>query len=159
MLTLAYLLPVLLVSLVLIKAQLPQWQKASLLAALPLFYGLHYHGISNLSGWPTSESLPERFLLLGQKVVQPDKRDGSPGHINLWIQIGDDPRSRLYELPYSRELHEKLVLAESRAAQGRQQMGIRRTTGEGSQPHADSDRGQIEFTDRPRNRPPEKDGD
>lgn len=156
-LTLAYLLPVLLLAVILLRAQLAQWHKAALLALLPLFYVLHYTGISNLSGWPTTQALPERFILLGQQVTQPDKRSGTPGHIHMWVQTLDGRRSRLYVLPYSRQLHQKLVTAEARAGQGLQQVGIRHSTNKGSQPQAGSERGEIDFEDRQRNRLPAKD--
>ena len=58
MLTLAYLLPVLLLGLLLLRADLVHWQKGLLLAALPVFYIVHYLAIANLGGWPSTQTLP-----------------------------------------------------------------------------------------------------
>jgi hypothetical protein len=151
----AYILPLLLVAFLLARSPLRQWQKALLLAALPVFYVLHYHAIAELRGWPTEQALPERFRLLGQQVTQPDKRSGDPGNIRLWVQVDSGRPSRLYQLPYSRKLHQQLAAAEMRAAKGRQQVG-RRNGNNGPRSEASAPEQRIEFSDLPRTSPPAK---
>lgn len=155
-LVVAYLLPMLLLALLLLRNRLRQWHIALLLAVLPLFYILHYQGVGELAGWPTTETLPDRFRLLGQQVTEPDRRSGDAGNIRLWVQAEHQASSRLYQVPYSRELHQQLATAEKRASQGMQQEGVRRRGGENSQGAPGERDERIEIRDRPRTSPPSK---
>lgn len=155
-LILAYLLPVALLGLLLDRSRLRQAHKALLLALLPLFYIGHYLGIGELAGWPSDSPLPEQFILLGQKITEPDKRTQQPGNIQLWIQAADDEPSRLYQLPYSKDMHQQLVSAAQRQANGRQQVGRRTSGSQQGQGEPQGATEQYRFEDRRTRRPPAK---
>jgi hypothetical protein len=119
----AYLAPLILLGLLLARAGLAQWQKVLLLTVLPLIYIAHYHALDDLVGWPSHAPLPETFELLGEQIREPDKRDGTTGYIRLWIRGEGEERSRLYQMPYSKDLHQRLSIAMQRQARGIQQIG------------------------------------
>ena len=159
LLILAYLLPLVLLALVLVHASLRQWQKVLILLLLPLFYIGHYLGTEQLAGWPSQQTPPAEFRLLGQQISEPDKREGTAGFIRLWTQQPGAQRSRLYELPYSKQLHQQLVAAQARQAQGKQQMGRRKGGAAGKPAEDGSAPAQYEFFDRKAPRPPAKSTD
>jgi len=152
----AYLAPLFLLGLLLLRARLAQWQKALLLAGLPLFYVAHYHGLDDLLGWPSHKPPPETFVLLGQQVREPDKGAGKAGYIRLWIQAEGEERSRLYQLAYSKDLHQRLAMAMQRQAQGVQQIG-KQVAAASDEPHATMEQAvKIHFEDREAPRLPAK---
>lgn len=156
MLVVAYLLPLILLALLLLRCPLSQPVKIALLLALPLFYIGHYLGLETLPGWPADTSPPDGFLLLGERIEQPDKASGTPGRIELWALPPGSQRSRLYELPYTRSLHEKLVDAEQRRSDGHPQQGRRQQGGSVAKPDSNDVGGTWRFEDAPRRRLPPK---
>jgi len=152
-LSLAYLLPVALLALLLFRARLAHWQKGLLLAVLPLFYIAHYHALHDLAGWPSLQPPPDRFELLGQEVREPGQHGDADGYIRLWVRVDGEPRSRLYQLPYSREMHQRVAQAAQRQADGHPQNGIR-TGGAGESTPTPGDH--FSFEDRKIRRPPAK---
>ena len=151
----AYLAPLLLLGLLLLRARLAQWQKVLLLASLPLFYVAHYHGLDDLVGWPSHAPLPETFVLLGQQVREPDKGAGMAGHIRLWIRAEGEERSRLHQLAYSKDLHQRLAIAMQRQARGIQQIG-KQIAAASDAPQTTAKAGNIDFEDREAPRLPAK---
>ncbi len=126
LLTLAYLLPLVLLALTLAaQARRPRWLTGALLIALPLFYIGHFLGVGAVQGWPSDTPLPEEFALLGFQVVEPSARDEDGGKILLWAQQIGASQPRVHRLAYSRQLHESLVAAGHRQAQGAPQIGTR----------------------------------
>lgn len=101
--------------------------KAGSIGAAMLLYIVTYVSIPPLLGWPTSESLPQRFRLVAAEVLQPDKATGAKGKIYLWLKglegAADRGRPRAYELPYSSQLHEAVLKAKSKLDKGMQQLG------------------------------------
>ncbi len=155
LLILAYLLPVLLAAVLLLRCRLPQWTRVLLLLALPLFYIGHYLGLKTLPGWPSADPLPTRFELLGERIQTPDAAAGTGGYIELWVLPQDAKVSRLFRLPYSRVMHERLRKARQQRAEGKRQQGVREagaTPGEGS-PQPGSE---WRFRDLPRRSLPPK---
>ena len=140
------------------------WLKVGVSALVLLFCVTTYRGVWELTGWPTGEVLPERFLLLGSWIQEPDKTENTQGEIALWaVAIRDDgpaedPRS--YRLPYGAELHQGLQEAQRRMGQGRLQMGQRVLEGGQRNPRAAMrfapDQLKIEFYDLPDPALPEK---
>lgn len=155
-LVIAYLLPMLLLGLLLGRSQLHQPGKALLLGGFALLYVLHYQGITHLSGWPSRQDLPDTFDLIAHQVVQPDTRGNSDGHITLWVRTPGWTDSRLYRLPYSRELHERLAGAQVRIAQGKAQQGVRERSGNTQDGPRDRRGSDVHFRDRPRRELPGK---
>jgi hypothetical protein len=125
--TLVYLLPVALVTLLLTThfPRQPRWLLTAVLLVLPLFYVGHYLLLQQLPGWPSHAPLPQQFRLLGFDIVEPDTKAGKSGRILLWISAADSDPPRVHQLPYGKDLHQELIAAGQRQAEGRVQLGSR----------------------------------
>jgi hypothetical protein len=62
------------------------WIKAGAMLLTAVVFVAAYSVIAGLLGWPSEGPLPERFSLLNTHVEEPDKQNGNPGHIYLWLQ-------------------------------------------------------------------------
>ena len=84
-----------------------------------------YLAVLALLGWPTSEPLPDRFVLISADVQEPIKGRDDEGVIYLWAKAVEDPGSepRAYRLPYSEKLHRQVVSALDSARSGTRQLG------------------------------------
>ena len=84
-----------------------------------------YLAMLALLGWPTSEPLPDRFVLISADVQEPIKDRDDEGAIYLWAKPAEDSRSepRAYWLPYSEKLHEQVISALDRSRSGTRQLG------------------------------------
>ena len=87
--------------------------KATMIILVTLFYVLTYKSFKNLLGWPSSESLPDRFRLVAAQIYEPNALINSEGAIFLWVTDMNDlaglgtPRS--FSIKYNKELHEKVL--------------------------------------------------
>lgn len=101
--------------------------KAAVVVLVSAFYPVSYFALIDLLGWPTGTRLPDRFRLVAAQVYEPDKSQGTPGEIYLWVtSLADNAgRStpRAYMIPYSATLHSKLEEAEKGLKNGTEQMG------------------------------------
>jgi hypothetical protein len=90
-----------------------------------------YLAVIALLGWPTSEPLPDRFVLISADVQEPVKGRDDEGAIYLWAKAVEDPGSepRAYRLPYGEKLHGQVVSALDSARNGARQLGT--VTGRG----------------------------
>lgn len=84
-----------------------------------------------LIGWPSEARVPERFQLDWGTVVEPDKLNGSPGSIYLWVEALDENNvpagtPRAFRVPYSRDLADRIGHAKERIEQGKDQAGTAR---------------------------------
>lgn len=95
------------------------------LTTLPMFYIAHYLLLQQYQGWPSGEELPQSFRLIAHDINEPDPRHRDPGQIRLWIRSDNHRQPRAYSLPYSKALHQKLVDAARRQADGQPQRGQR----------------------------------
>ena len=112
--------------------------KAAAVLITTCFFGVSYLSTSGLIGWPTETRVPEHFQLHWATVVEPDKLNGLPGSIYLWIEGLDENNMlaglpRAYRVPYSRELADRIGHAKERIEQGVDQLGTARV---GPQPGA-----------------------
>ena len=86
-----------------------------MIGIVTIFYILTYNSFKEIVGWPTADILPERFRLIAAQIYEPNALLDSEGSIYLWLTNMDNlaglgtPRS--YELPYSKEIHEKVSKA------------------------------------------------
>lgn len=117
------------------------------------FYFISYWGFKQLSGWPTTESLPERF-----KILTTHNKENSKDHkgIYLWVQDLDVPDAlpRAYKIPYDPETH-KLANKVSKKRQEGKIVTARKQ--EGSQPGEDAKpSAAFKLITPPRPRLPEK---
>src|SRR6201998_4222172 len=83
--------------------------KAAAIAVTSLFFGVSYVSIAGLIGWPSEARVPEHFQLDWGTVVEPDKLNGSPGAIYLWVEALDENNMssgtpRAFRVQYRREL-------------------------------------------------------
>ena len=91
------------------------------------FYILTYDSFKNLIGWPSSDSLPDRFRLVAAQIYEPNALISSEGSIFLWITDMDDlaglstPRS--YSIKYNKDVHERISKALVSLKNGIPQMG------------------------------------
>lgn len=106
----------------------PLWLKSGMVVLVSGFYFVTYHSLFGLMGWAAATPLPERFLLIAQVIVEPDKESGNKGAIYLWA---DDLKTgypstipRSYRLPYSATLHSKVAEAAKRKKLGITQVGV-----------------------------------
>jgi hypothetical protein len=158
LLTLAYLIPVALLALSFgTQGKRPRWLIAVILTALPVFYIAHYVSVGAIQGWPSNAPLPEQFQLLAFRIEEPDPADDGAGEILLWAQEYGLDEPRVHRLSYNKELHQKLVAAGRRQAEGARQVGTFRSD-EAAGTTAD-DRTAIRFHDEQRAGLPSKDAD
>jgi hypothetical protein len=103
----------------------PAWLKGLLVVGVTVLY---FHGnttLHALSGLPSSDALPERFVLLAAVIEEPAKKND--GALYIWVNPLEDgkptPQPRAYKLPYSKDLHALLNEGLKKARQGVSQMG------------------------------------
>jgi len=101
--------------------------KAGAIVAVTGFYFASYYSIIALLGWPTSATLPQRFILHAVEIREPDKTSGADGEIYIWAStINDDSTQtdpRAYRLAYSLELHSKVDEAQTKLRRHLPQLG------------------------------------
>ena len=104
------------------------WIKGAAIVVTTVFFGVTFHTLNGLMGWPTTQKLPARFTLVWSLVVEPDKKTSTPGCIYVWAEELDDnnvpsntPRS--YQLPYSDTLARKIAGAQEKRDRGVEVMG------------------------------------
>ena len=101
--------------------------KSTMIVLTTFFYILTYNSYKNLIGWPTNDSLPDRFRLVAAQIYEPNALINSEGSIFLWVTNMDDlaglstPRS--YSLEYNKEVHERVSKALVNIKNGIPQMG------------------------------------
>ena len=105
--------------------------KAAAIATTTGFFAVSYVSIGGLIGWPSEARMPERFQLHWATVVEPDKINGFPGSIYLWVEALDEANMpagmpRAFRVPYSRELADRIGHAKERIEQGKEQAGTAR---------------------------------
>lgn len=111
--------------LALLASRWPLWLRALLVIGVTGFYFYADEAVHNMWGWPSSDALPERFVLLATVIEEPSAR--SPGALFVWLQAlenGKPARApRAYQLPYTKDLHSLLNEGMKKARQGVTQMG------------------------------------
>ncbi len=101
--------------------------KSSMIIVTSLFYIFTYTSFKNILGWPSNDTLPERFRLVSAQIYEPNALINSEGSIFVWVTNMEElaglgtPRS--YSLPYNKEVHEKISKALVNLKNGIPQMG------------------------------------
>lgn len=126
------------------------WLKAIMVSIVLYFsFGL-WHSVSSLSGWPTEQVLPEKFTIHWALVKEPSKLiAGDSGSILIWatgleeenradnqflpFKIKKRKEPRVYKLPYSEQMHQKLAKAMQQLAQGKDVIGEKKGSGQKGQ--------------------------
>jgi hypothetical protein len=103
----------------------PGWTKAVLVLAVTALYFVGHDAIHQIWGIPSTDALPERFVMLAAVVEEPGAR--SAGAIYLWVS---EPREggpllapRAYRVAYSRPLHQQVEEGLRKGKDGIAQMG------------------------------------
>ncbi len=111
--------------LALVASRWPVWAKALLVGAVTAFYFGADGTLEGVWGWPSKQSLPERFVLLAAVIEEPSKNN--TGALHVWVNAlsngKPDRQPRAYTLPYSKDLHALLDEGMKKARQGVTQMG------------------------------------
>ena len=160
-LVLTFAVLVLLTTLALLWSSWPGWLKGVLVAGVAVFYFWADSVIHDLPGWPSSDPLPERFVLLAAVIDEPSKQRS--GALHIWINALDNgkpaTRPRAYTLPYAKDLHAVLDEASKKNRQGVSQMGTaepKKGRGGASWLRPGSDEQVIKIRDLPAPQLPEK---
>jgi len=110
-----------------IYSAVPVWVKAGLILLMGGFFFITYDSLHDMLGWPTKRDLPDEFLMIASRVIEPNKKNKANGEIYIWASaINDshpDKEPRAYRISYSPELHEEVENANWRMRRGRVQMG------------------------------------
>jgi hypothetical protein len=105
--------------------------KAIAIAITTFFFGVSYVSITGLIGWPSEARMPGHFQLHWATVIEPDKLNGLPGSIFLWVEGLNENNipagtPRAFRVPYSRELADRIRRAKERIERGTDQVGTAR---------------------------------
>lgn len=125
-LVLAYAALLLLVALALLWSRWPAWLKGALVAGVTALYFFGHDAAHSLWGVPSTDALPERFVMLAAVVEEPTRQSG--GAIYVWInplqeEGGPLLRPKAYKLAYTRRLHEQVNEGVKKGRDGVSQMG------------------------------------
>ena len=87
--------------------------KAGMIVIALGFYAITLKTLPGFYGWPTAEALPDKFLLIGHHVREPEN-ETDDGAIYIWVQDLGDPSAtpRAYAQDYNPELHSRLSYLE-----------------------------------------------
>jgi hypothetical protein len=103
----------------------PGWLKAFLVTGVSVFYFYANTVVHDIWGFPSTDALPERFVLLAAVIEEPAK--SKPGALYVWVNAIDNGKPtalpRAYSLPYTKDLHSLLNEGMKKIRQGVSQMG------------------------------------
>ena len=104
--------------------------KIAMVGLALFFYLLTYYSLPGFFGWPTLAHLPAKFFLLDARVDEP-RSESDAGAVYLWVDSLDDgARPRSYQLPYSKELHNRITKAKARLEFGHTLAGEMESSGD-----------------------------
>lgn len=116
---------VFLAALALLWSRWPAWAKGLLVVGVTCFYFFANDLVHRMWGWPTSDGLPERFVLLAAVIDEPSAKRA--GGLYVWVNALEDgkpsPQPRAYALPYSKDLHGLLNEGMKKVREGVTQLG------------------------------------
>ena len=90
-LTLSFCALVLLCALALLWSRWPAWLKGMLVVGVTVFYFFAEHLVHQMWGWPSSDALPERFVLLAAVIEEPTAK--SAGALYVWVNAMEDGKT------------------------------------------------------------------
>jgi hypothetical protein len=128
------------------------WLKAFIVAVVLYFSLAMWFSLTNFSGWPVDIDMPNKFLVHWALVKQPSKKDVyQQGSILIWATEVDENNEtivqqnktlitpftrsekavepRVYKIPYSEKMHQKLIDAMKQITQGKQIIGENKSKG------------------------------
>jgi hypothetical protein len=103
----------------------PAWLKGLLVVGVTALYFFGNEQVHQMWGWPTTDALPSRFVLLAVVIEEPTPK--TRGALYVWAQPIDNgapvAAPRNYRLPYAKDLHALFDEGMKKARQGVTQMG------------------------------------
>jgi hypothetical protein len=115
----------LLCALALLWSRWPVWLKGILVVGVSVFYFYADSVVHQISGWPSPDALPERFVLLGAVIEEPSAK--TDGALYVWVNAIENGKTttqpRAYRLPYSKDVHSMLNEGLKKVRQGVSQLG------------------------------------
>ena len=126
-------------------------------------YWVAYQGWDRSQGWPSTNAVPEKFLLHGAVIEEPDQEKGVTGTIFIWLtdlstyKPAEQPRA--FVMPYTKQLHAAAQEALRQMRNGQLQLGTVRADPDARQAEggfAGEAPGLIEFSNLPKQALPEK---
>jgi hypothetical protein len=122
---LSFVVLALLAALALLWSHWPGWLKGLLVATVCGFYFFANDAVHGMWGWPSSDALPERFVLLAAVIEEPTTK--SAGALYVWLNAIENGKPlaqpRAYKLPYAKDLHALLNEGIKKSRQGVSQLG------------------------------------
>lgn len=123
--TLSFVLLLALLAMALLWSTWPRWLKLMLVGGVSLFYFWAYEAVLGMWGWPSSDPLPPRFVLLAAVIEEPSAKQS--GALYVWVNALENgkpaAKPRAYQLPYTKDLHSLINEGLKKARQGVTQMG------------------------------------
>jgi hypothetical protein len=103
----------------------PAWLKGLLVVGVTAFYFFANDVVHGVWGWPSSDALPARFVLLAAVIEEPSAK--TPGALFVWVNALEDGKPaaqpRAYRLAYAKDLHALLNEGLKKAREGVSQLG------------------------------------
>ena len=160
-LVLSFTVLLLLCVLALLWSRWPAWLKAMLVVGVSVFYFYGENLVHQMWGWPSSDAMPERFVLLAAVIEEPNAK--TAGALYVWVNAieGGKPvaQPRAYRLAYAKDLHAMLNEGMKKIRQGVSQVGTsepRPGKGGLSWLRPGNDEQQVKIRDLPTPQLPEK---
>jgi hypothetical protein len=122
---LSFVVLLLLCTLALVWSRWPAWLKGLLVVGVSVFYFYADDAVHGLSGWPSVDAMPERWVLLAAVIEEPNAK--TKGALYVWVNAIENgkpvPQPRAFQLPYTKDLHALLNEGMKKTRQGVSQMG------------------------------------
>jgi hypothetical protein len=103
----------------------PHWLKGVLVVGVTTLYFYGHDAIHSIWGIPSTDALPEKFVMLAAVVQEPTTK--TPGLLYLWVSPLTDNgpvlEPRAYKIPYSRKLHTQIEDGLKKGRDGVSQLG------------------------------------
>lgn len=123
-----------------------------------------FFSFENVKGWATTSVLPERFALQSFVVKEPNRRRQQAGAIYLWtipesnsnkcppglicIRSDEDGAPRSYKMPYTKEMHERMIEIGKKMAEG-ETIIVEKNIGRKGRKNDSPDADELEFYNLP----------
>ncbi len=119
----------------LLKTRLAVGYKVLALVVCTVFYWVQYQSLHQYTGWPSTDKLPDEFILIATDIHEPNKKTGQTGVMYWWVRDSDKAEQlpRVYQLPYQAQLHKKTEQVLKEQKQGGQYLGKKIKTADHSQ--------------------------
>ena len=161
-LVLAFSALMLLTLLALLWSRWPGWLKGVLVLCVTGLYFFGNDAVHKVWGVPSTDPLPERFVMLAAAVDEPVGK--GQGAIFLWVSVPREGLNKLepraFRVPYSKELHGQIDAGQRKGRDGISQMGTAQAkagSGQGiSWLRPGNDEQEIKIRDMPSPQLPEK---